>query len=139
MTGVLIVGAGLAGSLAALALRAARPGVPVTLLDAAPGPSDRHTWSFHAPDLSDVWHARLAPGLRARWPTQEVRFPDHARVLQAGYASLDGPGLARLVAASGATPTAVAPPATTATAPTSRAKATVRTTTRTWAIPKQTR
>ena len=103
MTGTLIIGAGLAGSLAALALRAERPDWPVTLVDSAPGPSDRHTWSFHHPDLTPVWHARLAPGLRASWPGQEVRFPDHARVLAAGYASLDGPGLARLVAASGAT------------------------------------
>ncbi|KGJ03947.1 lycopene beta-cyclase CrtY [Paracoccus sphaerophysae] len=103
MSGVLIVGAGLAGSLAALALRAARPGLPVTLLDAAPGPSDRHTWSFHHPDLPPVWRDRLAPGLRASWSLQEVRFPDHGRVLEAGYASLDGRGLAQLVAGSGAT------------------------------------
>ena len=102
MTEVLIVGAGLAGSMAALASRAKRPDVPVTLLDAAPGPSNQHTWSFHAPDLSAAWHARLAPGLRARWPAQEVRFPDLARALGAGYASLDGQGLARLVAATGA-------------------------------------
>lgn len=100
---MLIVGAGLAGSLAALALRSARPGLPVTLVDAAPGPSDRHTWSFHYPDLPPAWRDRLAPGLRATWTGQEVRFPDHARVLGAGYASLDGPGLARLVKASGAT------------------------------------
>ena len=103
MSGVLIVGAGLAGSLAALALRAARPGLPVTLLDAAPGPSDRHTWSFHHPDLTPVWRDLLTPGLRASWSLQEVRFPDHGRVLEAGYASLDGHGLAQLVAASGAT------------------------------------
>ena len=102
MSGVVIVGAGLAGSLAALALRAARPDMAVTLLEAAPAPSDRHSWSFHHPDLSPAWHARLAPGLRASWPAQEVRFPGYRRVLSAGYATLDGPGLARLVAASGA-------------------------------------
>lgn len=103
MTGVLIAGAGLAGSLTALALRARWPDLPVTLVDAASGPSDRHTWSFHGPDLSAAWHDRLRPGLRASWPSQEVRFADHARVLAASYASMDGTGLARLVQASGAT------------------------------------
>lgn len=99
---LLIAGAGLAGSLVALACAAARPDLRIRLVDAAPGPSDAHTWSFHDPDLSPDWHRRLAPGLRARWSGQEVRFPDHQRQLRAGYASLGGVGLAHLVADAGA-------------------------------------
>ncbi|MBA4491596.1 lycopene beta-cyclase CrtY [Paracoccus sp. S1E-3] len=99
---LLIAGAGLAGSLVALACAAARPGLQITLIDAAEGPSDAHTWSFHDPDLTPVWHQRLDPALRARWKGQEVRFPDHARRLRAGYASLGGTGLARLVTDAGA-------------------------------------
>jgi lycopene beta-cyclase len=99
MTGHLIVaGAGLAGSLAALAVAEAQPGTRVTLLDRAPGPLEAHTWSFHATDISPSWHRRLAPAVRARWDGQEVRFADHTRRLRAGYASIDGTGLSRLIA-----------------------------------------
>ena len=76
----------------------ARPGTRILMLDRRPGPSDSHTWSFHDPDLRLSWHRRLAPAMRCRWQGQEVRFPDHARTLRAGYASLDGAGLARLLA-----------------------------------------
>lgn len=98
---VLIAGAGLAGTLAAVAIRAARPQAHVLLLEGAPDPSPIHSWSFHDPDLSPAWHARLGPVLRARWEGQEVRFSDHARRLQAGYNTLDGPGLDRLLNDSG--------------------------------------
>lgn len=99
---LLIAGAGLSAGLIALAVRAARPDCRVLLVDAAPAPTGSHTWSFHLPDLSPAWLARLTPGLRARWDGQEVQFPDHARRLRAGYAALDDAGLARLVAGSGA-------------------------------------
>ena len=94
---LLVAGAGLAGSLAALAVAEAQPGARVTLLDRAPGPSAAHTWSFHEPDVSAVWHRHLAPAIRARWDGQEVRFSDHRRRLRAGYASIDGTRLTRLV------------------------------------------
>ena len=99
---LLIAGAGLSAGLIALAVRAARPDCRVLLVDAATAPTGSHTWSFHLPDLSPAWLARLTPGLRARWDGQEVRFRDHARRLRAGYAALDDVGLARLVAGSGA-------------------------------------
>lgn len=97
---VIIAGIGLAGGLIGLRLAEARPGIRILMLDREPGPSDRHTWSFHDPDLDADWHRRLAPALRARWPSQEVRFPDHARVLRAGYASTDDSGLIGLLAAT---------------------------------------
>lgn len=95
---VILAGAGLANALIALAVAEARPGARILMLDRAPGPSRSHTWSFHDPDLRLAWHRRLAPAIRCRWQGQEVRFPDHARTLRAGYASLDGAGLARLLA-----------------------------------------
>ncbi|MFC7704465.1 lycopene beta-cyclase CrtY [Plastorhodobacter daqingensis] len=94
---LLLAGAGLANSLIALAVAEARPSARILLLDRAPGPSDLHTWSHHLTDLSADWLRRLAPARRATWPDQEVRFPDHARRLRAGYAALDGTGLARLL------------------------------------------
>ncbi|MBB1498086.1 lycopene beta-cyclase CrtY [Paracoccus sp. MC1862] len=95
---LILAGAGLANALIALAVAEARPGARILMLDRAPSPSDAHTWSFHDPDLRLPWHRRLSPAIRCRWPGQEVRFPDHSRVLRAGYASLDGAGLARLLA-----------------------------------------
>lgn len=94
---VLIVGAGLAGSLTALALSQARSGTRVTLLERSPAATDSHTWSFHDPDISGDWHRRLDPALRTRWQGQEVRFPDLTRQLRAGYASLGSLGLAELI------------------------------------------
>ncbi|SDK78563.1 lycopene beta-cyclase CrtY [Paracoccus chinensis] len=94
---LILAGAGLANALIALAVAERRPGTRILMLDRAPGPSDSHTWSFHDPDLRLSWHRRLAPAIRCRWQGQEVRFPDHARILRAGYASLDGAGLARLL------------------------------------------
>ncbi|MFN3274774.1 MAG: lycopene beta-cyclase CrtY [Paracoccus sp. (in: a-proteobacteria)] len=98
---IIMAGAGLAGSLIALALRRARPDLSVLMLDAAPGPSEAHTWSFHGPDIPARWHAMLAPAKRGDWPGQEVRFPAHSRQLRAGYSSIDGPGLARLLDQAG--------------------------------------
>ena len=99
---IVIAGAGLSGGLIALALRAARPDLSVLLLDHAAGASDGHTWSCHDPDLTPAWCDRLAPALKGRWPDQQVMFPAHARRLRAGYRSMDGRGLAALVAGSGA-------------------------------------
>ena len=95
---LLLAGAGLANALIALAVAEARPGTRIVMLDRATGPSEAHTWSFHDPDLSPDWHRRLEPAIRARWQGQEVRFPDHARRLRAGYASVGGATLAALLA-----------------------------------------
>lgn len=97
---LILAGAGLANALIAIAVAEARPGARILMLDRAAGPSDAHTWSFHDPDLRLAWHRRLAPAIRCRWDGQEVRFPDHARTLRAGYASVGGAGLARLLAAT---------------------------------------
>lgn len=98
---LLLAGAGLANELIALAVAEARPDVRIVLLDRANGPSDLHTWSCHLPDLTPAWHRRLAAGRRAEWPDQEVRFSAHSRRLRAGYASMDGRGLARALDGAG--------------------------------------
>lgn len=96
---LLLAGAGLANALVALRVAEARPDLRIRLIERSHAPANAHTWSFHDADLSPAWHRRLAPGLRARWAGQEVRFADHRRRLGAGYASLDAPGLGRLLAA----------------------------------------
>jgi len=97
---MILAGTGLANALIALAVAEAQPGTRILMLDRAPGPSDAHTWSFHHPDLRLAWHRRLDPAIRCRWQGQEARFPDHAQVLRAGYASVNGQGLAALLAAT---------------------------------------
>lgn len=94
---IVIAGAGLSGSLAALRLA---PAARVLLVDGKPDPLAGHTWSFHDGDLDAGQRAWLAPAIRRRWDGQDVRFPGHARQLRSGYASLDadslGAALARL-------------------------------------------
>ncbi|TJZ93834.1 lycopene beta-cyclase CrtY [Paracoccus gahaiensis] len=99
---LVVAGAGLAGGLIALAVRAARPDLQVLLLDRAAGPVDRHTWSCHDTDLSSDWLTRLRPLRRASWSDQQVRFPEHARRMRAGYGSLEDTALLAAVQAAGA-------------------------------------
>lgn len=98
---LLLAGAGLANALIALAVTEAQPDARIVILDQAEGPSALHTWSCHLPDLTPVWHRRLALARRAEWPDQEVRFPKQTRRLRAGYVAMDGQGLARALSGAG--------------------------------------
>ena len=95
----LIVGGGLAGGLAALALANAGRGGQVTLIDHAPRLGGNHTWSFHLTDLSDGERNLVAPLVSRQWPQQEVRFPDRHRVLEAGYATVTSERFAEVITA----------------------------------------
>jgi lycopene beta-cyclase len=85
---VLIVGGGLAGSLAAWRLATARPALNVLLLERGSTLGGNHTWSFHDTDIPAAARQWLEPLIAARWPAHEVRFPGTARVLSGGYASI---------------------------------------------------
>ena len=98
---VLLVGAGLANSLIALRLKAARPGLRVVAFDRRPAAApDPHTWSFFDTDVSADVRRWLAPLARHRWEGYEVRFPAHARRLPTSYASLTGEGVQAAVRAA---------------------------------------
>ena len=91
---VLLAGAGLANSLIALRLRAARPELRVVAFDArAPSSPDPHTWSFFAADVAPAVHRWLEPLASHRWDGYEVRFPAHKRRLATPYAALTGAAL----------------------------------------------
>jgi lycopene beta-cyclase len=85
---VVLVGGGLANGLIALRLRRLRPGIELVLLEKDGALGGRHTWSFHAGDVTPAQREWLAPLVVHSWPRQEVRFPSRTRDLHQGYASL---------------------------------------------------
>jgi lycopene beta-cyclase len=96
---IAIVGGGLAGGLAALALAAKRPDLDVRLVE--PGPiGGNHIWSFFDSDIArrDRW--LVAPLVRHHWTQYDVRFPSHERRLRMGYKSITGEALAEAVEAA---------------------------------------
>jgi lycopene beta-cyclase len=93
----LIVGGGLAGGLAALALADAGRGPGVLLVERGAALAGNHTWSFHETDLGDEERALVMPLVSTRWPRQAVRFPGHARTLETGYATVTSERFARVV------------------------------------------
>ncbi|AJA07386.1 lycopene cyclase [Sphingopyxis fribergensis] len=96
---IAIVGGGLAGGLAALALAAKRPDLDVRLVE--PGPiGGNHVWSFFDSDIAKRDRWLVAPLVRHHWPRYDVRFPSHDRTLRMGYKSITGEALAEAVAAA---------------------------------------
>ncbi|NKI34851.1 lycopene beta-cyclase CrtY [Wenzhouxiangella sp. XN79A] len=94
---LLLAGGGLANALLALRMKRTHPDTRITILEAGPEPGGNHTWSFHAGDLSAEQHAFVAPMVRHRWPTQEVRFPGYTRRLDNGYASITSESLRAVI------------------------------------------
>jgi len=96
---IAIVGGGLAGGLAALALAAKRPDLDVRLIE--PGPiGGNHVWSFFDSDIAKKDRWLVAPLVRHHWPRYDVRFPSHARTLRMGYKSITSEALADAVMAA---------------------------------------
>jgi lycopene beta-cyclase len=100
MVDVVIVGGGLAGSLAAWRLRATRPDRAVTLLDAGRTLGGNHTWSFHATDLAPSARQWMAPLVSCRWPRHDVAFPGRRRTIDHEYCSVTSARLHDVVSAS---------------------------------------
>jgi lycopene beta-cyclase len=98
-TNVVVVGGGLSGTLAALALAEAGPGATVTLIEGAERLGGNHTWSFHETDLDADEGAFIAPFVSWRWPEQIVRFPRGERRLSIGYATVSSERFDRLASA----------------------------------------
>jgi lycopene beta-cyclase len=96
---VAIVGGGLAGGLAALALAAKRPDLDVRLIE--PGPiGGNHIWSFFDSDIAKRDRWLVAPLVRYHWTRHDVAFPAHERNLRMGYKSITSEALAEAVAAA---------------------------------------
>lgn len=94
---MLIVGGGLAGSLAAWHLRTARPDRVVRLLEAGATLGGNHTWSFHTSDLSHAAQEWMAPLIVRRWPSHAVAFPSRARIIDGEYCAVSSERLHEVV------------------------------------------
>lgn len=98
---IAIVGAGLAGSLIALALAARRPEVAVTLVEAGEAVGGNHVWSFFASDVAAGDRALVDRLCAARWDGgYDVHFPAFSRHLPTAYRSVTSENLAAAVAAA---------------------------------------
>jgi lycopene beta-cyclase len=97
---LILAGGGLANGLIALRLRQSRPDLRLLVLEQDERIGGNHTWSFHDSDLTDAERAWIAPLVAHRWPRYEVVFPEHARTLDGGYASIASSDFARTVGAA---------------------------------------
>lgn len=97
MSRIVIIGGGLSGSLAALAVARRRPKTELLLLEQGESFGGNHTWSFFDSDVPpDVrW---VFEGVEAvRWPEHDVRFPKRRRTIPIGYNSIRSAALDRAV------------------------------------------
>ena len=97
MSKLIIVGAGLAGGLAALALARRRPDVEVTLFDQSDDVGGNHVWSFFDGDVAEADRWVLDNIEVTRWEDHDVRFPRRHRTIQLGYNSIRSEDFARSV------------------------------------------
>ena len=96
---IAIVGGGLAGGLAALALARQRPDLVVRLVEAGPVAGGNHRWSWFASDLEPDEAALLDGTQLTRWDNGYlVCFPAHLRQLATPYRSLASADLAATLA-----------------------------------------
>ena len=84
---LIILGGGLAGGLAAIAVRQARPEIDVALVERGTI-GGNHLWSFFASDVDAAGAALVEPLIAHRWPGYEVRFPKHRRRIEQPYRTI---------------------------------------------------
>lgn len=96
---LIILGGGLAGGLAALAMKRERPGIRVALVEAGATFGGNHVWSFFESDIAAADRILVEPLIGHRWDGYEVRFPAHGRSIDEPYRSIESEALDREVRA----------------------------------------
>lgn len=97
---MIILGGGLAGGLAALALRRERPELSVALVEPGETIGGNHLWSFFESDIDPANRALVEPLIAHRWPGYEVRFPAHERRIEQPYRTIESERLDAAVRAA---------------------------------------
>ncbi len=95
----IILGGGLAGGLAVLALRTARPDLDILLVEPA-AIGGNHLWSFFDSDIAPQDAALVEPLIGHRWSGYDVRFPAHRRRLSQNYRTIESERLDQAVRAA---------------------------------------
>lgn len=94
---LIIVGGGLAGSLAALAIAERQPDLPLLLVEAGDTFGGNHVWSYFDGDVTGA-ERTLVEGMKPHhWPSHTIRFPERKRDLGFGYNSVHSESLDALV------------------------------------------
>ena len=86
---VIILGGGLAGGLAALALRREKPQLDIALVEPGATIGGNHLWSFFESDIDPADRALVEPLIAHRWPGYDVRFPGHRRRIEQPYRTIE--------------------------------------------------
>lgn len=85
---VAIVGGGLAGGLAALALTRNRPDLRLLLVEEGRHFGGNHIWSFFASDIEERDRWLIAPLIAYGWTGVNVHFPNYDRNLGQRFYSI---------------------------------------------------
>jgi lycopene beta-cyclase len=97
---IIIVGGGLSGCLAAMAIARRRSAVELLLLEQGETFGGNHTWSFFDPDVPAELRWVLDGIGSVRWPAHDVHFPRRSRTIPVGYNSIRSADLDRAVRAA---------------------------------------
>jgi len=95
----IILGGGLAGGLAVLALRRAHPNLDIVLVEPAEI-GGNHLWSFFDSDVAPKDFSLLEPLIGHRWTGHDVRFRAHHRRLSQDYRTIESERLDQAVRAA---------------------------------------
>jgi len=95
----IILGGGLAGGLAVLALTAKQPDLDIVLVEPA-AIGGNHLWSFFDSDVAPRDAALVEPLIGHRWSGYDVRFPAHRRRLAQDYRTIESERLDEAVRAA---------------------------------------
>jgi lycopene beta-cyclase len=95
---LIILGGGLAGGLAVLALKAAHPDLDIALVEPK-AIGGNHLWSFFETDIAAADLPLIAPLVGHRWDDHDVRFPAYRRRLPLPYRTIESEALDQAVRA----------------------------------------
>ncbi len=97
---LIILGGGLAGGLAALALRSERPDLTIALVEPGERIGGNHLWSFFESDIDPANRSLVEPLIAHRWPGYEVHFPALRRWIDQPYRTIESESLDAAVRAA---------------------------------------